>query len=218
MNNKFSVFFIIAILTGFNTCKNPISSRKGGTFTGTISNITDNVTVYIIMNDSLISSSNQSNNFSVDLAYGEHELIFSAIGYLNENVTVDINGDKKMNIQLTENSATGRIYGEFQDKTVLEQKISQNSEIANWTEKQICDGVTGATIMEDNYDEEFQQPQLFIGDSLIKYADVYGQYWIEVQCGTYPLTGKCEGFSNKTEIIKVLPDSREYLNFYITQN
>ncbi len=102
-------------------------------------------------------------------------------------------------------------------QNVIEQKISQNSEIANWTEKQICDGVTGATIMEDNYDKEFQQPQLFIGDSLIKYADVYGQYWIEVQCGTYPLTGKCEGFSNKTEIIKVLPDSREYLNFYIIQ-
>jgi len=117
-----------------------------------------------------------------------------------------------------ENSETGRIYGEFQDLLLLQQKISENNEIANWTEKQILDGVTGATIQEDNSNTDFQQAQLFIGDSLMKYADVYGQYWIKIQCGIYPVTGISAGFSSKTEIVKILPDSRIYKNYYLSKH
>jgi len=209
---------ILIVLVGILSCKNPSSSKKDGRLKGTITQIANNTPVYIIINDSLVCTTDINNNFSVDLEYGDHEILLSAIGYLDENISVSINGNKNMDIQLTENSETGRIYGEFQDLDVFQQRISQNSDLENWTEKDICDGVTGATIMEDNYEFEFKQPQLFIGDSLIKYADVYGQYWIEVQSGTYPLTGKCEGFSSKTEIIKVMQDAREYVNFYIKQN
>jgi len=50
----------------------------------------------------------------------------------------------------------------------------------------------------------------------MKYADVYGQYWIKIQCGTYPLTGKSDGYSSETEVVKVLPSSKIYNNFYLT--
>ena len=69
--------------------------------------------------------------------------------------------------------------------------------------------------MENNSSTNFEQAQVFIGDSLLSYADVYGQYWFEIQCGTYPMTGKSAGFSSETKVIKVLPDVKVYLNFYL---
>jgi len=168
------------------------------------------------MDDVYIGILENSNNFAFELNPGEYEFIFSAIGYLDEVVTVTISGNYREEIVLTENSEIGRVYGEFQDSVKLEKKILENIEIANWDEKEIYDGVTGATILEDNSSIDFQQAKLFIGDSLVGYADVYGQYWLKIQSGTYPLTGKSEGFLDKTEKIKIMPDSRIYENFYLT--
>lgn len=151
-----------------------------------------------------------------ELDPGEHELIFSAICYLDEIAMVNITGNTSKVITLTENSEAGRVYGEFQNILALEQKIEENNDIANWNEEQIYDGVTGATILEDNSSTEFQHAELFIGNSLTDYGDVYGQYWIKIQYGTYPITGKSEGYASKTQIVKILPDSRIYKNYYLS--
>jgi len=218
---KIRLIFISLILVAFISCQDPTSPENSdGIFSGEIISSAAGEAiypVYIFEGDSLLRILDQNNSYSIKLDYGEHEILFSAIGYLDEVVSVNINGNSSREINLTENSETGRIYGEFQDLLLLQQKISENNEIANWTEKQILDGVTGATIQEDNSNTDFQQAQLFIGDSLMKYADVYGQYWIKIQCGTYPVTGISAGFSSKTEIVKILPDSRIYKNYYLSK-
>lgn len=211
---------ILIILIAIIYCDNPVSTEKlDGVFSGEIkSSTTGNpiYPVYCFEGDSLLSTVDHNNHYSIELNYGEHEIVFSALGFLDKVESVKINGDIRKEIKLTENSETGRIYGEFQNFILLQQKISENNDIKNWTEKQILDGVTGATIQVDNSNPDFQQAQLFIGDSLMGYADVYGQYWLKIQCGTYPLTGKCQGFFSKTRIVKVLPESRIYINFYLT--
>ena len=199
---KTRLIFILLVLAAFISCEDPTSSENvRGIFKGEIkSSITGMpiYPVYIFEGDSLLSIVDQNNHYSIELDNREHEIIFSAIGYLDAVVSVSINGNTSKEIELTENSETGRIYGEFQDLFLLQQKKSENNDLENWTEKQILDGVTGATIQEDNSNIDFHQAQLFISDSLMKYADVYGQYWIKIQCGSYPLTGRSEGFFSET--------------------
>jgi len=211
--------FIVILLTIIISCEDSTSpNNSGGVFSGTIISSSTSepvVSVFIFMDDVYLGMIENSNSFAFELNPGEYEFIFSAIGFLDEIVSVTINGNYNKEIVLTENSEIGRVYGEFQDSVKLEQKISDNNDIANWDEKEIYDGVTGATILEDNSSVDFQQAKLFIGDSLVGYADVYGQYWIKIQSGTYPLTGESEGFKNETKTIKILPDSKVYENFYL---
>ncbi|MCP4976254.1 MAG: carboxypeptidase-like regulatory domain-containing protein [Maribacter sp.] len=219
MKNNIRLVFISILLTFVLSCEDstaPINS--GGIFSGTIVSASTNEPIspaYIFMDDVYVGMVENNNSFAFELYPGEYEFIFSAIGYLDEIVSVTISGNYTEEIVLTENSEIGRVYGEFQDTLKLEQKILDNNDIATWDEKEIYDGVTGATILEDNSSVDFQQAKLFIGDSLIGYADVYGQYWIKIQQGTYPLTGKSEGFLDKTKTIKILPDSKVYVNFYL---
>lgn len=209
------LFLLIAIFS----CDNPTSPvNVKAIFSGEIKNAAKGEPVspvYIFESDSLISTVDQNNHYSIELDYGEHEITFSALGFLDNVVPIKINGNIQKEIKLTENSASGRIYGEFQNLVIFQQKIAEFNNLKNWTEKEIMDGMTGATIQGDYSDPNFEQAQLFIGDSLMGYADVWGQYWMKVQCGTYPLTGKSKGFLSKTRIVKVLPESKIYINFYL---
>jgi len=173
--------------------------------------------VYIIESNKLINIISENNLFSIELALGKHEILFSAIGYNDNIVSLDLSSDLNTEIIFEASSEIGRVYGEFQDSVFFQQKISENNEIASWNALQVFDGVTGATIQEDNSSTDFEQAQLFIGDSLLRYADVYGQYWIEMQCGTYPITGKNAGYIDKTTVIKVEPDSKVYYNFFMVE-
>ncbi len=221
MKTNSRIGLILLIFIAFISCDDPTSSEKfDGVFSGEIISSTTGEAiypVYIFEEDSLLKIVVESNNYSIELEKGEHNILFSAIGYQDTIISINIDGRTTKEIVLTENSETGRVYGEFQDLLQLQQKIAENIDIANWTEKEIMDGVTGATILEDNSTTDFQQAQLFIADSLIKYADVYGQYWIKIQCGTYPLAGISEGYYSETIIVKVLPDTRVYKNFYLTK-
>ena len=219
MKINIKLVFIVILLTIIISCEDSTSpNNSGGVFSGTIISSSTSepvVSVFIFMDDVYIGMIENSNSFALELNPGEYEFIFSAIGYLDEIVSVTISGNYNKEIVLTENSEIGIVYGEFQDSIKLEQKISDNNDIANWNEEKIYDSVTGATILEDNSSTDFQQAKLFIGDSLVGYADVYGQYWIKIQSGTYPLTGESEGFKNETKTIKILPDSKVYENFYL---
>jgi hypothetical protein len=212
--------FVFLLLMVLISCEDPASTKRtDGVFSGEIKSAATSQSiypVYIFEGDSLLCIVDQNSHYSIGLNEGDHEIIFSAIGYLDEVVSLSINGDQSREILLTENAETGRVYGEFQDLLLLQQKICENHDMANWTEQQIRDGVTGATIQEGNSDQDFQHAQLYVGDSLFGYADVYGQYWIRIQWGTYPLTGQSEGFSPETKTVKVQPDSSIYMNFYLT--
>jgi len=214
------VVLISLLLTLAISCEDSTAPiNTGGIFSGTIISASTSEPIapaYIFMDGVYVGMLENSNSFAFELNQGKYEFIFSAIGFLDEIVSVTISGNYTEEIILNENSEIGRVYGEFQDSVKLAQKISDNNDIASWDEKEIYDGVTGATILEDNASTDFQQAELFIGDSLVGYADVYGQYWMKIQHGTYPLTGKSEGFLNETKTVKILPDSRIYENFHLS--
>ena len=217
MNQKAGTLFIILLLLSIISCDDKIEQTSVGIYSGKITSVsgTPIYPFYIIEGDSLLSIFSENNQFSIELEEGEHEIVFSAIGYSDTIIPIQINGDIHADIKLKENKETGRIYGEFQDLKLFQQKVSENNDLAKWSDKQIMDGVTGATIMENNNSTNFEQAQVFIGDSMLGYADVYGQYWFDIQCGTYPLTGKSAGFSSETKVIKVLPRAKVYLNFFL---
>jgi hypothetical protein len=220
MIQKNRLFYIVLLLFSMISCEDTETQHPSvGIFSGKVTSVSGLPVypIYIIEGDSLLSAVSKNNQFSIVLEEGEHKIIFSAIGYADTIFLVQINGDIQAEIQLKENKQTGRIYGELQDLNLFQQKVAGNKELATWSDKQIVDGVTGATIMEDNSSTNFEQAQLFIGDSLMGYADVYGQYWIQIQCGTYPLTAKSVGFLSETKLIKVLPDAKVYLNFFLSK-
>jgi hypothetical protein len=202
------------------SCENKVSPEKSkGLFSGEIYSADTGepvYPVYVFEDDSLLSTVYQNHHYSIELNQGYHEILFSAVGYLDTLISVDINGHLMIEIKLTGNAETGKVYGEFQDLLLWQQRMAEDKDMENWTEQQIRDGVTGATIQEKNSNQEFQQAQIFIGDSLLGYADVFGQYWLKIQFGTYPLTGKSQGYTTKMKIVKVLPDSNIFNNFYLT--
>jgi len=219
MIQKARSLFILLLLFLIISCEDSVRHPSVGDFSGTITSVSG-VPVYpfyITEGDSLICTENGKNRFLVQLEEGEHTIVFSAIGYADTVVPIQINGDFHADIKLQVNNETGRIYGEFQDLKLFLQKVTENNDLTKWSDKQIMDGVTGATILEDDSSTNFKQAQVFIGDSLLSYADVYGQYWIKIPCGTYPLTGKSAGFSSETKVIKGFPDAKVYLNFFLTK-
>jgi hypothetical protein len=218
MIQKAISLFILLLLFSIISCKDTAFQHpSGGVFSGNVTTASGLPVYpfYITEVDSLLRIVKKNNMFSIELEEGEHEIVFSAIGYIDKIVHIQVNGNINSEIKLEVNKVSGRIYGEFQDLKLFQQKVSENKELAKWSAKQIMDGVTGATIMENNFSTNFEQAQVYIGDSLLSYADVYGQYWFEIQCGTYPITGKSAGFSSETKVIKVLPDVKVYLNFFL---
>ncbi|MGD8781212.1 MAG: carboxypeptidase-like regulatory domain-containing protein [Ignavibacteria bacterium] len=215
------IIIMFTVLLAIDSCQENTSPKMtSAVLSGVIkSSINENIVypVFIYSGDSLLTTTDESGEFSFKFDNGSYELLFSAEGYEDETVTFTIDGENlNKNIALIENSETGRVYGEFQDLELLNQKIEEDSSIADWSEKEIMDGVTGATMQEITYGAEIPYRLVFMGDSLKKYADGYGQYWLEIQCGTYPLTGKCDGFSSETKTVKVTSGSKVYLNFYLS--
>lgn len=218
MRSKACNYWIIFLILFISSCeKFDRSEERDFVLSGNITSVSGELIypVYIFENNSLLAIRKDSNQYSLELKPGPHEITFSALAYKDARISTAIDGDNSLNITLEDNNETGRIYGEFQDSLLFQQKISENNELSSWTALEIMDGVSGATLMEDNVGSDFQQAQLFLGDSLLTYGDVYGQYWIEIQCGTYPITGVCAGFTSKTKLVQVLPDTKVYMNYYL---
>ena len=193
---------------------------EGAMVTGTVRSSAGNGVIpsaFIISGDSLVAVTNQDGKYETGLLKaGECFLLASAFGYNDQEVMVFLEEGQVENqdFQLVPDEQQGRIYGEFHDLQVFREKVIQDPGKEDWSEEEIFDGITGATIFTD-----FDEPasKLFIGDSLFAYADGYGQYWFKVQCGTYPVTGIAEGYRDTTCVVRVDPDSRIYLNFFMSE-
>jgi len=219
MNQKIRKYCYLLLLVALFSCnETEMPEFSEGIFSGEIRNSEGEAIypVYIFENDSLLGISKENNQFSIELLKGEYDILFSALGYKDKIISLFIENDFELEVILEEDSQTGRIFGEFQDSLLFQQNILINNELANWNEQEVVDGVTGATILEDNY-SGFEHAELFLGDSLLGYGDVYGQYWVQLQSGTYPITVESAGFKSKTRVIKVLPETKVYSNFYMAK-
>jgi len=225
MKNIFLMLILqIFFVSFFIKCDNATEPKEiRGTVTGAVKNVLpgDGSIIhpaYIFLEDSLIATTNESGEYAIySIEQGSYLLICSSLGYRDTTTQVQVVGGKTVthDFYLTPDSSTGRIYGEFQDMTLFNNNLETNPSMAEWDDEQIFASVTGATIQAKTLMYDVPDRKVFLGDSLLAITDGFGQYWIEIQCGTYCITGTCEGYKDAMQVIKVLPDTRVYVNFFL---
>lgn len=176
------------------------------------------IKAFIFFNDSLYGITDQNGNFALKiLPAGKYDFTCSARDYLDTSlqITKSVGIPVNLSFDLANDATTGRVYGEFQDMFVFRQKLLEIADLLSWDEKARYDGATGATMQKKNYTYALAARQVLINDESMATTDDFGQYAFKIQCGTYKITGTCSGYSSSSRIIKVLPDSKNYLNFYL---
>lgn len=175
---------------------------------------------FIFAGDSLITSTTKNGEFTLSsLHEGYYEYTCSALSFRDTTLQVHVIGGKTTTVvfAMTPDSSTGRVYAEFQDNTLFQEALMTDSSLAEWSEKELFDGVTGATLQSKTLRMQLPDRKIFLADSLIAISDDFGQCWFELQCGTYPLRGECEGYEDGTKVVRITPDERVYTTFLMVR-
>ncbi len=223
-------FFVLLCLTIYLGCGKSSTEPKptGGKINGSVSNAQSgnmlvNQQAWIFNQDSLIATTNNDGSFSWTVKKdGAYQLLCSALGYLDATIQVQVSGGKASSctFSLTPDTRTGRIYGEFQDMNLFIEKAAAKPELNNWNSKETWEGVTGATLMSNNLLYKVPVRSVVLGDSTLVPSDTFpsddwGQYWMDLQQGTYYLKATCEGYKDAGRVVTIYPDSTQYINFYL---
>jgi hypothetical protein len=223
-NTVLYVIVIAAVMVLLTTCKSssePVATegnlkgvvRSTGQGTGDVIH-----PAYLIHEDTVLAVTDQQGNFTINgLEAGYYSITCSAIGYRDTLQTVHVSAGvtNEVNFNLPPDTVKAKVRGEFQDLLVFNDSLAHNPELGNWDARQVFIGVTGATMHEMRVQHELPERRIFLGDSLVTISDDWGQYWFEVQCGTYPLRGACEGYQDDQRVFKVKPGQDNYLNFFL---
>lgn len=173
---------------------------------------------FIFMGDSLLATTDTKGSYRINnLEAGNHDLTCSALFCSDTTVSVQVKGGRTVTLDfnLNPDSTTGIILGEFQDGFLFQQRLQEEPSLADWSEKKIYDAGTGATLQYKTVQVVIPECIVSLADSQVASVVAWGQYWLEIQCGTYPLTGSCEGYKSVMHIIKVQPEEKGYLNFIL---
>ncbi len=214
------ILFLILLSCLRNNSIEPRETK--GTIQGTVKSINNTVIhrAYLFSQDSLLADTNEQGIYVIAaVEEGLLDLTCSALNYRDTTVQVQVKGGKIATVDfvLAPDSTIGRVYGEFQDLNIFSDSLQSNPGMADWDAKYIFDAVTGATIQYKTFHYEIPERRVFLGDSLLVTADAWGQYWFKIQSGTYRITGSCDGYYDVARIIRVLPNSRNYINFFLTR-
>jgi hypothetical protein len=109
----------------------------------------------------------------------------------------------------------GLVYGEFEDARLFFRELAKRPEMASWTAKEIFDGLSGATIQYKTYNRKVADRIVLVDGQVAAQADGFGQFWIELQPGTYKIRGACAGFKDTEAVLDIKPGSKHYLNFFL---
>ena len=172
---------------------------------------------FLLRGEEFLGISDESGSFpALHPEPGTISLRCSALGFSDHDQEVKVNerGITNAAFGLNADDQTGRVYGELHDLDLFRDQLAGKPEMAQWTGRELFDGVTGATLF---YDYDQPPATIHLGDSLMAYADGYGQFWFEVQAGTYPLKAASEGYRDTLKIVEVMPDTRTYVIFVLDQ-
>lgn len=106
-----------------------------------------------------------------------------------------------------------KIYGEFQDMEQYKASLEGNPALKDWTDKQLFDGLSGATMQFKTFGIDLPPCIVLHGEEILGYADGFGQFWISLAPGTYTLTGRCEGYKDTEIELTVQAGEKYYINF-----
>lgn len=181
-------------------------------------NSNSGIRAYLFLNDSLCGKTDVHGIYENNsVKTGKYTLTCSAINFRDTTLSITITGGEatKLHFYLLPDSSVGTVYGEFQDLLLFNQKAANKPQMKTWDEQEIYDAVTGATMYKIAYPDPFPPRTVSLDDSIIAVSDGFAQYWFTIQSGTYLITGACYGYADTTRIIKVLPQSENYINFFL---
>jgi hypothetical protein len=107
------------------------------------------------------------------------------------------------------------IRGEFEDAELFAAALAAKPDMASWSGKEICDGLSGATLQAKSFARKLPARKVSLKRRAIAYADGFGQYWLSLPPGSYVLVGSCGGYRDAAAEVTVAPGSVQYLNFYM---
>ena len=217
------ISFLVCILTILlcNSCDK--ESPTGTVLQGTVRNMQDDQPIYpafLILDNELLATTNESGSYEINsLDPGIYSLVFSAINYADKTIQLELKeGHEQSNdVVLSPDHSEGRVYGELHDQTLYDEELLVNPSMEDWNGKELYEGVSGATIQTPTFGNDLPSSEIYIGDSLMELTDGFGQYWFDVQCGTYPLRVSSNAYRDTMQIIKVEADSRIYANFILSE-
>lgn len=181
-------------------------------------NSNSGIKAYLFLNDSLYGKTDVHGTYENNsIKTGKYILTCSAINFRDTTLNITINGGEftKLHFYLLPDTSVGTIYGEFQDLLIFDQKLINKPQMKTWGEKEIYDAVTGATMYKIAIPDPYPPRTVSLDDSIIAISDGFAQYWFTIQSGTYLITGACNGYNDTSRIIKVLPGSNNYINFFL---
>lgn len=177
---------------------------------------------YLIGGNRLLAKTNAQGEYAFTLLTKEPSLMLlcSALDYRDTTVVVSLpdEGLVPLDFVLTPDSTIGKVYGEFQDHALFTQAVEADPSMKNWGAKQIFDAATGATMQYKTFGYPVPPQEVYLEDSLLATSDAWGQFSFKLQCGTYPLRGMCEGYQDTTQIVKILPNTPNYVIFFLSKN
>ncbi|MBN1480646.1 carboxypeptidase regulatory-like domain-containing protein [candidate division KSB1 bacterium] len=136
---------------------------------------------FIFAGDSLITTTTKNGDFTISsLHEGYYSYTCSALNFRDTPLQVQVVGGTTTTVvfAMTPDSSTGRVYAEFQDNTLLQEALMTDSSLSEWSEKELFDGVTGATLQSKTLRMKLPDRKIFFADSLIAISDDFGQCWI----------------------------------------
>jgi len=219
----FPLLLVLGIIFAFLNCDNTTEPKEThGTITGSVQDISQNNSpvypAYLFWNDSLLTTTAEDGEFTIpELEPGNYQIICSALNYRDttEQITVKTGKTTTHTFYLTPSLVSGRVWGEFEDMTLYNEILAADPSIAAWSEQEVYQGGTGATLQSKTLGYEVPDRKVWLGDSLLAKADNWGQYSFKLQYGTYPITATCEGYISIDTVITVIPDERIYINFFM---
>ncbi len=210
--------FLLMILI-FDSCEKEIQTKTA--LLGTVLNISDDEAIYpafLILGDELLATTDKSGKYEIStIEPGTYSLVCSAMNYSDRTVQLDVKEGNTIvyDFLLSPDDSKGRVYGELHDQTLYNEQLTVNPSMADWNGKELFDGVSGATIQTMTFGFDLPASEIYIGDSLHALTDGFGQYWFDIQSGTYPIRVSCPGHRDTMQIVKVESDARVYANFIL---
>jgi len=215
----FYSIFMVALLC----CSCEENNQEWTLIQGSVLNIEDQKQVYhsfLFMGDELLVSTRDNGTFEIDsLEAGSYSLLCSSLGFRDTLIQIEVKEGAitMLDFFLTPDDSKGRIYGELHDQSLYNEELSKNPSMANWTGEELFDGVSGASIQTMTFGYDLPAAEIYIGDSLLTLTDGFGQYWTDVQSGTYPFRVSMPGWEDHIRVVSVEAGSKAFCNFILFQ-
>lgn len=190
---------------------------------GTVRNMLDDEIIhpaFLILGDELLTITDEHGTYEItSLDPGTYSLLCSAIHFGDKTMQVEVEHGNTVSydLLLSPDNSKGRVYGELHDQMLYNESLIANLSMAGWNGKELFDGVSGATIQTMTFGYDLPAAEIYIGDSLYSVTDGFGQYWFDIQSGTYPLMVSIPGWADSMRVIRVEPDSSIFVNFILSK-